>query len=404
MKKSWIPDTPLEPISGQLPTLFLCRPGYEQALLDEISDHLGRHETIAGASAQHEFGRGWLLIRNPPRHPAPYIFERQRLPRAELMAGASRRKLAQAVSRRFMPELRDGTGWTLHAFTAEASGADSAEKRIAGIAKEVLILAATDFPGAYGDYREPGIALAEGVDRVLQLALTDAGLWGALVASRDLSDPFPGGVHRMQPAPGAPSRSYLKIAEALDLFGDAPAPGQRVIDLGAAPGGWSYAFLAKGCDVIAVDRGSIKIRGMDDLPGRLTHLREDGLRYRPPEPWVPVDWLLSDMLIPPGVTLGLLRKWLERSWMQRFIVNIKLPQRNPYRALEPIARFLDDAVGSGAGLAVGMRQLYHDRREVTVWGRVTSQSPQQPGTGAKRGKRRKRTQPAARRRLGRRAP
>ncbi len=400
MKISWIPEPPLEPNSEQLPTLFLCRPGYERTLLDEIATHPGRHGAIAGASGQNDWGRGWLLIRNPPRHPAPYIFERQRLPRAEPLEGGSRRQLAQAASRRFMPELSNGTRWTLHAFTADASGADSAQKRITGIARELLILAAADFPGALGGYRETANAVGEGVERVLQLALTDAGLWGALVNARDLSDPFPGGAHRMKPAPGAPSRSYLKIAEALDLFGESPSPGQRVIDLGAAPGGWSYAFIDKGCDVIAVDRGSIRIRGLDDLPGRLTHLREDGLRYRPPESWLPVDWLLSDMLIPPGVTLGLLRKWLERNWMRRFIVNIKLPQRNPYVALEPIKRFLEDALGPEAGL----RQLYHDRREVTVWGRVTSTSPRVPASDPKRGKRRKRTKPAARRTAGRRGP
>jgi 23S rRNA (cytidine2498-2'-O)-methyltransferase len=161
----------------------------------------------------------------------------------------------------------------------------------------------------------------------------------------------------------------MKIEEALALFGESPRAGQRVVDLGAAPGGWSYAFLRRGCRVTAVDRAALKLGSPDRWGGTLEHRREDGLRYRPA---AAVDWLLSDMLVPPGVTLGLLRKWIGQGWTRRFIVNVKLPQKEPYAALRPLEQFLEREPGVEATL----RQLHHDRREVTAWGRVRSAAPQ----------------------------
>ena len=37
-----------------------------------------------------------------------------------------------------------------------------------------------------------------------------------------------------------------------------PMPGERVCDLGAAPGGWSYSAAKRGASVVAVDNGPLK--------------------------------------------------------------------------------------------------------------------------------------------------
>ncbi|MDH4225357.1 MAG: hypothetical protein OEW12_06900, partial [Deltaproteobacteria bacterium] len=95
-------------------------------------------------------------------------------------------------------------------------------------------------------------------------------------------------------------------------------------------------------------------------------LRADGMTFTPPASWLPLDWLVSDMLVPPGKTLGLLRSWLGQRLTARFVVNIKLPQHHPYTALKPI----EDFVGQLPGCRFTLRQLYHDRREVTLMGRL----------------------------------
>ena len=134
-----------------------------------------------------------------------------------------------------------------------------------------------------------------------------------------------------------------------------------MVDLGAAPGGWTWAFVKRGCTVTAVDRGALKLKSLGAWGGEVTHLTEDGLRFRPSRP---VDWLASDMLIAPGIALGLVRKWHEGGWARNYVVNLKLPQQHPDATLVPIQTALDAL----PGFRYRLRQLYHDRREVTLLG------------------------------------
>ncbi|MBI2439891.1 MAG: hypothetical protein HYV35_00800 [Lentisphaerae bacterium] len=171
-------------------------------------------------------------------------------------------------------------------------------------------------------------------------------------------------MHRIRFDIQAPSRSYLKIEEVFERLQEAPIRGQHVVDLGAAPGGWSYAFLKRGCRVLAVDNGPLKLNHPGTAGGSLTHHRENGISFVPPPTWRPLDWMVSDMLISPGQTLGMFRKWIERAWTRRFVLNIKLPQQHPYPAIKPIETFLR----SQPRIQFHIRQLYHDRREITVFG------------------------------------
>jgi 23S rRNA C2498 (ribose-2'-O)-methylase RlmM len=100
--------------------------------------------------------------------------------------------------------------------------------------------------------------------------------------------------------------------------------------------------------------------------GTLKHEEEDGLVYEPPRELRPLDWLVSDMLMPPGRNLGMMRKWMDGRWMRRFVINIKLPQERPYEVLQPVEEYL----ASVPRIRFRIRQLYHDRREVTVFGRL----------------------------------
>jgi 23S rRNA (cytidine2498-2'-O)-methyltransferase len=203
---------------------------------------------------------------------------------------------------------------------------------------------------------------------VLQLMLTQREVWTSVAPSSALSDRVPGGVHRMRMDPAAPSRSYLKMEEALLRSGLPVTDGERVLDLGAAPGGWSHAFLKRGCHVIGVDRGPMKLRVPDVTSARFTHVREDGLVYVPPAEWLPLDWLVSDMLVPPGKALGLLRRWIGRRWARRFVVTLKLPQKQAWPVLRDVMAWLDRC----EGFQYEIRQLYHNRREVTLWGTLGS--------------------------------
>ena len=174
-----------------------------------------------------------------------------------------------------------------------------------------------------------------------------------------LTDPHPLGIHRMKRWEGVPSRSYLKLEEAFQRMGVAPKPGEEVVDLGAAPGGWTFACLRRGADVVAVDRGPLRLPVLDGINGSVTQLQEDGFTFTPSRP---VHWMISDMLIPPGQAMGLLKRWFSNRWAAQIVCNLKIPQQQPWIVIEPLTVFMREY----ASYNVRIRQLYHDRREVTV--------------------------------------
>ena len=79
---------------------------------------------------------------------------------------------------------------------------------------------------------------------------------------RHINDPF---VKRAQ-AEGWRSRAAFKLTEADERF-DLLRPGMRVVDLGAAPGGWSQVAAKRTGSVDRVERGEAPlVVGVDLLP------------------------------------------------------------------------------------------------------------------------------------------
>ena len=81
---------------------------------------------------------------------------------------------------------------------------------------------------------------------------------GTILAAAHCTSLFPNGeVRFVEDRSGPPSRAYLKLWEALTLIGRHPKPGETCIDLGASPGGWSWALSKMGAHVISVDRAEL---------------------------------------------------------------------------------------------------------------------------------------------------
>jgi 23S rRNA (cytidine2498-2'-O)-methyltransferase len=167
--------------------------------------------------------------------------------------------------------------------------------------------------------------------------------------------------------PQAPSRSYLKIEESFRIFGRAPGDGETVIDLGAAPGGWSLSALKRGATVIAIDNGPLREPVLSHP--NIRHLKADALKYEPRENG-PVDWLLCDVLEDPDLIINLLRKWLSRKWCRCFVVNLKVGRHDPVTVLRKLKDPSEGLARHCRTLLV--RQLYHDREEITLMGEVKS--------------------------------
>lgn len=166
------------------------------------------------------------------------------------------------------------------------------------------------------------------------------------------------GQKRMRDDPEAPSRSYLKVEEAFSIIKSEPQPGQTVADLGAAPGGWSYAAAKRGATVFAIDNGPLK-KGASDNPG-IIHIKEDAFIWKPDRQ---VDWLFCDMVEDPLKVLNLIVKWLKQRLFSNGIINFKFGYSDPLLVLNQIN---EKIVSSKLASCCICRHLYHDRDEITM--------------------------------------
>jgi 23S rRNA (cytidine2498-2'-O)-methyltransferase len=182
-------------------------------------------------------------------------------------------------------------------------------------------------------------------------------------ADAAMTAPWPQGIPRLKFPREAPSRSTLKLEEALLLLLSEDEqrrwlkPGMRAVDLGAAPGGWTYQLVRRSIRVIAIDNGPMDRALLDS--GLVEHLRSDGFRYRPKQP---VNWLVCDMVEQPRRIAELIAQWLGSGACQRAIFNLKLPMKKRYEETQAcLARVRAVAAD------VRAKQLYHDREEITVF-------------------------------------
>ncbi len=338
--------------AAPLTHLFHCRAEFSAALREEASA-AGRHARILLP--------GLVASDALPRE--PFVFEHQRLPEARLIPSTDLKPISDATWDAVMGSVQAAQHrWTLHAWAIP----NDQQSRVDGLANTLLRLARKRGPNLEKLLRPPHRAERMDDALVLQLCLTPEGLWYSTAPLSDLTARQPGGAVRMKDDPEAPSRSYLKIEEAFYRMNEWPQAGQHVLDLGAAPGGWTLAFAKRGCHVIAVDNGPMKLPPPGPDWGAIQHLRQDGLAYalKPDEP--PVDWLVADMLVTPNRVLSVLRHWLERPGMRRFVVNVKLPEGSPLPAL----RLFQNLLAHQPHFQTSLRHLYHDREEITIMGRA----------------------------------
>jgi 23S rRNA (cytidine2498-2'-O)-methyltransferase len=149
----------------------------------------------------------------------------------------------------------------------------------------------------------------------------------------------------------------MKLEEALDALGHEPGRGELCVDLGAAPGGWTQQLVSRGARVVAVDPGRL----MPSLAAHrlVRHVLGSAFQFEPEEP---ADWLFCDMAWRPLEVAQLLGKWGRRGWAHQLVANIKLPMNDKNPILFRVRRTLEE----GGWRNIQLRQLYHDRDEVTV--------------------------------------
>ncbi len=323
-----VPSAPLAPRPGSW--LWTCRAGFEPHLFEELAWQGVRPRLLGPALVEADrpakslpvFGRMGFEV-------AQVLTE----PLADVEPGRISEALARAAPRQnlevqaWTPDSDDAHRWT--------GLAESLGQRLRGL-----------LPSPTG----PAPWLAQVCVLGPSLAAVGAVAW------RDAVSRAPGGRERQRREAFAPSRAALKLEEALQGYGLSPARGDLCVDLGAAPGGWTARLVARGARVIAVDPASLT-PDLTRHPG-IRHVRASAFSFEPPEP---ADWLFCDMAWRPLEVAQLLAKWGRRGWAVHLCANLKLPMKDK----NPLIHRARAILGAGWD-ELRVRQLYHDRDEVTV--------------------------------------
>ena len=176
------------------------------------------------------------------------------------------------------------------------------------------------------------------------------------------------GIPRLKMPGAAPSRSTLKMDEAIRWFLTTEQQsrlfksGMTAVDLGAAPGGWTWQLVQRGCLVTAIDNGPLDEQLMKT--GMVEHLKTDAFTYLPEKK---VDWLVCDMAERPLHVSRLISRWFTSKRCSNAIFNLKLPMKKRLAAVnECIELIRKNMSSSGLTFSIRAKHLYHDREEITV--------------------------------------
>ncbi|MEN0057870.1 MAG: SAM-dependent methyltransferase [Bdellovibrio sp.] len=181
-----------------------------------------------------------------------------------------------------------------------------------------------------------------------------------LLLSAQTDSPFPLGEVRFHEDKNTPpSRAYLKLWELFTVYNIRPQPGQRVVDFGSCPGGWTWVLQKMGCHVVSIDRAPLH-PNVAQLP-RVEFLKTNAFTVKP-EDIGPIDWFYSDIICYPEKLYELVRLWQNSGLCQNFVCTIKFQGQTDYETLKKF-QALDHAC---------VRHLFHNKHEVTVWIKTSS--------------------------------
>lgn len=315
---------------------------------------------------------GWLLSDLPliPDDPPTLVFARQLLPNPVQHQADTVRAWADRLWAEALPRLPDARPWRLH--VVPHYGVAPAGRNRCRLIRDALIerlrrkhrrlfrtLQCEPVPF------DPSVSLVQ-----LALASPDLGWSSTAIAPmpfafRRVVSPFPIGHVPIAIDKSAPSRAFTKLVEAEQRLGVRIGAGETCVDLGAAPGSWSYVALARGARVTAVDRAPLR----DDLMGhpRLEFRRGDAFSFVPDGP---VDWLLCDVIAAPQRSIDLLLDWVRQRRARRFVVTIKFRGHAEYALLDPLKHTLPTLCAE-----FWLTRLCANKNEACAFGEVAPRAP-----------------------------
>ena len=183
----------------------------------------------------------------------------------------------------------------------------------------------------------------------------------------DNSCKWPDGILHLKSPKDAPSRSTLKLEEAWHWFipkkdwDSRIYPGMRAVDLGAAPGGWTWQLVKRHMMVEAIDNGPMKGDLMES--GQVVHHEVDGFKFSPSKK---AHWMVCDMAESPIKVAERMAQWIAYDWCSETIFNLKLPMKKRYLEVQKCIELINEILGkTEMNIEISFKHLYHDREEIT---------------------------------------
>jgi 23S rRNA (cytidine2498-2'-O)-methyltransferase len=351
----------MNPLESPLHALLLyCRPGFEKECAAEIQERASGLGACGFAKAKPD--TGFVLFAPYAPEAAAQLWRRLRFAEmvfARQILCVSPQLNGLPVNDRIAPLLAAARGlgqgfsqvWLETADTNEAKSLAGFTRKFAQPLQNALAQAGLAKP----DLHAPRLHL---------FFLNSTSVYLGLSRPGD-SSPWPMGIPRLKFPRAAPSRSTLKLEEAFLTFlpenSQALQAGMKAVDLGAAPGGWTWQLAKRSLRVTAVDNADLAPALLES--GVVEHLRVDGFRYKPPKP---VDWLVCDMAEQPSRIAALIARWAAAGDCRHAVFNLKLPMKKRYEEVQRCRALIEDGLAqSDSGFHLAFRQLYHDREEVT---------------------------------------
>ncbi len=173
------------------------------------------------------------------------------------------------------------------------------------------------------------------------------------LAAKTANPVYHGEYHFAENKIDPPSRAYLKLWETFTRLRLSPGTNERALEIGAAPGGWTWVLSELGCQVHALDRSPLSQSLMENP--RITFLKGDAFNYTPEKSRHTYDWFFSDMICYPEKLWPYVASWLNSGKVKNFVVTLKFQGEQHYQAISSFAQVPGSTI----------IHLFHNKHELT---------------------------------------
>lgn len=182
-----------------------------------------------------------------------------------------------------------------------------------------------------------------------------------ILASAEISNPYAlGKIVFNENKEIPPSRAYLKLWELFTVYNIKPQAGEKCLDFGSSPGGWTWVLQTLGVQVLSVDRAPLaehiaKLKNIEFQKRNAFTLK--------PQDVGPIDWFFSDIICYPPDLLTLVKEWMESELCKNFVCTIKYQGETDFKTTKEFQKIPGSKV----------IHLCHNKHEVT-WVKIEMKS------------------------------